>query len=397
MTLDDIFNESDEFGLLELREPQSNIKTEEDRLIDAFEEINTFYRDNEREPGRASMAEYSLASRLNNFKGNEEQKKMLKPFDRYNLLGEVEIDMASIDDILNEDDDMLLIDEDLSIFEYKHIPQVEERAEADFVARRTPMTEKEIKPYEEMFLKVHQEIKEGKRKLVTFSKAETNLFEGNFYLMDGLLLYLESANLKKELWEQKSGNRVRVEGRTRTIFENGTCSNMLFRSLGKQILKDGKMVTNSDEIIEKELFVNDNLVNEEDIKTGWIYVLKSKSLLPDIASIENLYKIGVSTVPVDERIQNAKNEATYLYADVHKVASYTCYNRNVNKLEKLLHRFFAEVCLDIDIEVVKGRRISPREWFVAPFEEIDRAIELILSEKIVYYRYDSEIQRIVLK
>ena len=34
---------------------------------------------------------------------------------------------------------------------------------------------------------------------------------------------------------------------------------------------------------------------------------------------------------------------------------------------------------------------------VAPFEEIDRSIELIITEKIVYYRYDSEIQRIVLK
>lgn len=397
LTLDDIFNEVDELGLLELKEPKSSIKTEEDRLIDSFEAINTFYQENDREPGRDSMSEYSLASRLSNFRKDEEQKKTLKPFDRYNLLGEVEIELASMDDILDELDDMLEVDDDLSIFEYKHIPQEEERAEADFVARRKPMSEKEFRPYEKMFLKVHEEIKEGKRKLVSFSHAETNLIPGNFYVMDGLLLYLESADLKREEWEQKSGNRIRLEGRTRTIFENGTCSNMLFRSLGKQILANGKMVTNSDESIEHKLFVDAKLLNEEDVKTGWIYVLKSKSTHPNIASIKNLYKIGTTAVSVDERIKNAANEATYLYAEVHKVAAYTLYNRNVDKLEELIHRFFAEVCLDIDVEVVKGKRVSPREWFVAPFEEIDKAIELILTEKIIDYKYDKELERIVRK
>lgn len=396
MTLDDIFND-DDLGLLNIKATKSTIKTEEDRLIDVFEEINTFYQENNREPGRNSMAEYSLASRLNNFRKNEEQKKILKPFDRYNLLGEVEVEMVSMDDILDELDDMLEMDDDLSIFEYKHIPREEERAEADFVARRKPMSEKEFRPYEQMFLKVHKEIKAGKRKLLPFSNAEKNLIAGNFYLMDGLLLYLESADLKKEVWKEKHGNVIRLEGRTKTIFENGTCSNMFFRSLGKQLLKNGKIITNSDEAIEHELFVNANMVSEEDVKTGWIYVLKSKSTHPDITSINNLYKIGYSSVPVDERIKNAANEATYLYADVQKVAAYTCYNRNAGKLEQLIHRFFAEVCLNIDIEIIKGKRISPREWFIAPFEEIDKAIELILTEQIVNYKYDKELEQIVEK
>jgi hypothetical protein len=248
-----------------------------------------------------------------------------------------------------------------------------------------------------MFQKVHQEIKEGKRQIKPFHNIEKNLLVGNFYLIDGVMLFLKEAKLEKAIRELKSGDRERVEGRTFTIFENGTYSNMLYRSLGKQIQKSGKLITNTHEGINNELYVNAGMVMEEDIKTGWIYVLKSKSTHPSISSIKNLFKIGFSSTPLDERIKNAKNEATYLYADVTKVSSYACYNRNADKLEQLLHRFFAEACLNVDIEIIQGKRITPREWFVVPFEEIERAIELILNEQIVNYKYDREIEKIILK
>jgi hypothetical protein len=172
---------------------------------------------------------------------------------------------------------------------------------------------------------------------------------------------------------------------------------MLFRSLGKQIQKDGKLITNTYEATENELFVNANLVMEEDVQTGWIYVLKSKSTNPKIASISDLYKIGFSSTPINERIKNAANEATYLFADVVKVSSYACYNRNADKLEQLLHRFFASACLDIDLFNEKDQRLNPREWFVVPFDIIEEAIELILNEDIVNYKYDNEAKLIIEK
>lgn len=392
-TLDEIFD-SDEFGLLDAAEKKSNIKSADDRLIDAFEEINTFFDKNGREPGTDSMTEYSLSSKLKNFRENETQKKILKPFDRYNLLGQVDIETPSIDDILSQENDLLDIDSDLSIFKYKHVPQ--DREEADFVAQRKSMKEKDFLPYESIFQNVHKEIREGKRKVIPFRNIEKNLHVDDFYIIDGVMVYLESADLKREVEQLKSGNRVRIDGRTRTIFENGTYSNMLYRSLGKQIQKSGKMITNPDYKIESDLFVSASGVGEEDFQTGWIYVAKSKSDRPEIASISNLFKIGHSTVPVNERVKNASNEATYLFADVHVLASYAIFNRNVEILENLLHRFFAEVCLDVDIEL-KGRRITPREWFVAPFEEIEKAIEFIINEQIVNYRYDKELERVVLR
>ena len=395
ISLDDIFND-DDFGLLDAKAKTSNLKSEEDRLIDSFEEINTFYDKNGREPNASSMSEYGLLAKLKNFRWDEEKKKIAKPFDRYNLLGEVDLEKPTIDDILNDDDFGLLdTDKDLSIFKYKNIPKPDERAESDFVAQRKPLKQKDFQPYELMFQKVHQEIKEGKRKIRPFYNIEKNLQVGNFYIVEGIMLYLESAELVQEQRELKSGNRVRTDGRTRTIFENGTYSNMLFRSLGKQIQKDGKLITNTYEATENELFVNANLVMEEDIQTGWIYVLKSKSPNPQIASIHNLYKIGFSSKPIDERIKNASNEATYLFGEVAKVSSYACYNRNADKLEQLLHRFFASACLDIDLFNEKGQRLNPREWFVVPFEIIEEAIELILNEDINNYKYDSDAKLII--
>lgn len=396
-TLDDIFSD-DDFGLLDSKPKTSNVKNEDDRLIDSFEEINSFIDKNAREPSASSMSEYNLLASLRHFKEDESSKKILKPFDRHNLLGYVEMDKPTIDDIFNDDDLGLLEgDGDLDIFKFKHTPKPQDTAETDFVAQRKPLKEKEFEKYEKMFQKVHQEVKEGKRQIKKFDNIEKNLHIGNFYMISGVLLYLESANLKQQVWEQKSGNRVRVEGRTRTIFENATYSNMLYRSLGKQIQKNGKLITNIDDKVEQGLFVDVNLVDEEDIQTGWIYVLKSKSENPDISNIKDLYKIGFSSISVDERIKNAKNEATYLFADVKKIATYQVYNRNADKLESLLHRFFAKTCLNVDLFNEKGQRITPREWFSVPFEVIEESIHLILNENIVNYEYDVMDKKIKLK
>lgn len=398
LTIEDIFDD-DDLGLLDVKVKTSTVKTDEERLIDSFEEINVFIDKNEREPNKSSMSEYGLLAKLKNFRENEEQKKVLKPFDRHNLLGYVEMEKQSIDDILNEDDELGLLDadNDLAIFKFKHTPRPEDRADADFVAQRKPIKEKDFEKYEKMFLQVHKEIKEGKRRIKPFTNIEKNLHVGDFYLMNGIMLYLESANLKKDEVDLGSGNRVRLEGRTRTVFENGTYSNMLYRSLGKQIQKDGKLITNTYDKIEQDLFVNSGLVKEEDVQSGWIYVLKTKSTKKELTEIKDLYKIGFASGSVDDRIKNAKNEATYLFADVKKIATYKVYNRNADKLEILLHRFFANACLDIDLFNEKGQRLNPREWFVVPFEVIEETILLILNENIVHYEYDTEAQRIKLK
>lgn len=383
-TLDDIFNE-DDFGLLDSNEKKSFIKTDEDRLLESFEEINSFFEKNKREPSN-SIAEYSLLARLKEFRNNENKKRIVKPFDRFNLLGEVEYETPSIDEILNDDELGLLdSDGDNSIFEFKHTPQIDKRAKADSIAQRKSLSDDDFAKYEVMFQNVHRDLKSGKRKMLPFNDAETNLQQGNFYLVDGLLAYLESTDAKRVL---KDKDGIRKDGPTFTIFENGTVSNLLFRSLAKAIQKNGKLITQPIDDIEKDLAINSGMVEEEDLQSGWIYILKSKSENPEIKNIKNLYKIGFSKVPVETRIKNASKEATYLYGDVEIIAKYSCYNMNIKSFESLLHRLFAAVCLDIDLYDADGKRFIPREWFVVPLNVINEAVELFISGGIVNYKFD---------
>src|SRR5690606_38903121 len=108
-------------------------------------------------------------------------------------------------------------------------------------------------------------------------------------------------------------------------------------------------------------------------------------------------KLGFSKLPVKERVKNASNEATYLFADVEIVAEYNCYSIDVQSLENLLHRFFATACLNLDVFDANGNRFAPREWFCVPLDIIDEAIQLVLNNTIFNYKYDNLQHKIVLK
>jgi len=68
---------------------------------------------------------------------------------------------------------------------------------------------------------------------------------------------------------------------------------------------------------------------------------------------------------------------------------------NPQKLEHLLHKFFGEACLDIEVTDNSGKKYVPREWFIAPIGIIDQAIQLIITGEIVNYKYDRENQVIM--
>src|SRR5690606_12714322 len=105
-------------------------------------------------------------------------------------------------------------------------------------------------------------------------------------------------------------------------------------------------------------------------------------------SIKNLFKIGYAS-NIEDRIRGAEKLPTYLMAPVDYVAGWKCYNMNTQKFEQLIHNFFGNSCLELDVFDEKGKRHSPREWFIAPIEVIEQAIELIINGKIMKYKYDA--------
>jgi hypothetical protein len=77
-----------------------------------------------------------------------------------------------------------------------------------------------------------------------------------------------------------------------------------------------------------------------------------------------IHKIGVTGQPVASRIANARNDPTFLLADVEVVAEYRLYNINRSKLEGLIHRALAPARLDLSAGDRFGKTVQPREWFL---------------------------------
>lgn len=348
-----------------------------DLEVERFLEIVEFVKEHGREPQKVpnDLAERKLASRLIGIRKNSERVEHLKHYDEIGLLEkrqtEVEIPkISSIEDILKRGSsellgDTVLNDSASSIFDTSSLKKV--TTMPDYVAKRKKI--KDFVKYEELFKKCHREITEGKRKIVPF-KNEQDIQPNSFFVLKGVLLYIETVGERKKI-------KGKTNARLRCIFENGTESDMLLRSLSAELYKHGRRVTDNEDTLLYH-------VREDDISTGFIYVLKSLSTNPQISSIKNLYKVGFTTGSVEKRIRNAENESTYLYAPVEIVATYQVYNMNGSKFETTIHHALADYNLDVMIQGPNGKMIVPKEWFVVTLEKLQEVIDDIVMKVNLY-------------
>ncbi len=378
--LKEIFD-NDPLGLLNVKPQTSPARTEDERLAASFQEINEFYQKNNREPkAGGSVQEHMLYSRLKSLRESESKMRILESQDKYGLLRAAKKTISSLEDIIGDDELGILNSNAEDIFNLKYVPK--EMTGPDYIAQRKPC--KDFKQFEDLFRQCQADLASGRRKLWPFAKGR-QIKKGYFFVLKGVLLYVA------EVGEEIRSKGGEVNARLRCIFENGTESDLLLRSLAAGLYKDGRRVT---ELDEKLLEAFDN-INADDQDTGHIYILKSLSDRPEIKSIENLYKIGFSRIPIQERIKTASQDPTFLMAPVSIVAAYHCYNLNPQKLELLLHTFFGKVCLNVDIYDAKGQRCIPREWFIVPLDIVEQAIQFLLTGEIVNYRYDPDKQEII--
>ena len=389
---DDIFTD-DFFKEVLVVEKKGN-KISSDKDIEDFQEINKFFSENNRIPkiGKVLGKERSLGKRLEGIVANKEKIKKLLPFDKYGLLKEYEIqeekemqiaedkvEYNSIDDILNDFDDIFKKSEadlesqlrDVSMYQtYKNTKILNEKKSFS-----EALSKEEFEKYDLMFKRIHEEINQGLRKVKSLNsdnKREIdilgNIEEGDIFIIKGLMLFI-----------QKKGEITLMEGRKKknakltVIFENGTINrNWLLNSLSAEISRSDAFK------VEKRLDENTQ-ISLNDLTTGYIYILKSLSEDPEIKAITNLYKIGFTSDSVEKRIANAKNEETYLLANVKIVATYEVRNFSAQRLEKALHYRFADKQLDISF-LIAGKKVSPREWFSISLDEIEKEINHILID-----------------
>ena len=374
----DLLND-DDLGLLDL-EKKAVSATPDDRLTESFMEINEFVSLHNTEPkSGGDIHEHKLASRLKHIRENKEQRDFLEKYDTHGLLKIEKKDIDTVSDIFGDDDLDLLSIEDSSVFNIKNVPEIrQDRSDPDFVAQREICAD--FDQYAHLFAQVQRDLKNGTKKLATF--VESEMRQGDFFVLSGVLIYLE------KIYDPYRGNSQKINRRTRCIYENGTESSVLLRSLGKRLSDAGFAVKDNQDIVS---------VEDGDSETGYIYVLKSLSDNPRVATIKNLFKIGFSTTRVEDRIKNAQQDPTYLMAPVSIVATYRCFNLNPQRFERLIHRFLGDSCLDVEITDNQGKSYTPKEWFIAPINVIDMAINLIIKGEIVNFTYDKDRQVIIAK
>lgn len=362
---------------------------QEERLIAGFEDILRFVDTHGRAPLHGEdrdIFERIYAVRLDRLRAMPDALSLLVPMDTHGLLTGERSSTVAADDL---DDDALLAelgDHSSDITQLRHVRSYEERKAAEEIANRTKC--EDFEQFKPLFEKVQRELKSGERRVITLeTRSLDEIQKGTYFIVGGQTAYI--AEEKGEF----TTDYDRRDMRLRVIYDNGTESEVLQRSLQRALHRD-KVARLISEPTAGPLFGDTQ--EPDDIESGTIYVLRSLSTHPYVTEHRELiHKIGVTGGKVDTRIANAMNDATYLLAAVEVVATYKLANINRTKMENIFHRIFAPAQLKLTIEDRFGNPVHPREWFLVPLHVIDEAVVAMRDGSIADLVYEPATARLV--
>jgi hypothetical protein len=274
------------------------------------------------------------------------------------------------------------------ITQLRHVTSRAEKRAAEEIANREKC--EDFETFKGLFDQVQKDLKDGLRQTKALGQSEVTLAEiqpGNFFIVGGQLAFIAGSTDAFVTQYERNDRRVRV------IYDNATEASVLSRSFQKALYRDvtARRVT---EQSAGPLF--GNTAEPDDLESGTIYVLRSKSAHPYVEEHRQLiHKVGVTGQPVASRIANARNDPTFLLADVDVVAEYRLYNINRTKLEGLIHRALGPARLDLSAGDRFGKTVQPREWFLVPLSAIDELVAKISDGSVTDFHYDPEQARFV--
>lgn len=392
LDLDDLRAELDEFASPEKKGGRS---AQEERIIAGFEDVQRFVEKHGRAPQHGEsrdIFERLYAVRLDRLRALAECRAILAPLDHQGLLTATAIAPAAPAEAMDDDELMAELTGAAGasdITELRHVRNSAEKRAAEEIADRQKC--EDFEQFKPLFAQVQSELENGLRTTRRFVKdagfLKAEIKAGQFFIVGGQTAYVAEVG---ELIKAPNGES---DARLRVIYSNGTESDLLLRSLQRALYKDeaGRRIT---EPSAGPLF-GDRL-EDDDIESGTIYVLRSLSNHPFVAEHRQLiHKIGVTGGKVETRIANAAHDATYLLAEVEVIATYKLADINRAKLENIFHRIFAPAQLDLTIPDRFGHPVRPREWFLVPLHVIDEAVQRIRDGSITNVIYDPQTARLV--
>lgn len=369
--LDSIFD-SDDLGLIDKVEIGKVSKKDTFNLTDAKErEVADWIEKNGRDPDENAkdVTEHRYAVRLKKIRDRNSAEKKEDVFDPFSD--------PALDSMIAAMDIPDLEDFTGSLIKQRKIKP------ADYISNRTHIDD--FSQYEPLFNTVQAELEKGVRKAIPFSAS--GMRPGRFYIAGGLLCFID------EVYEQEKNSFGRLDNRLHVVFANHTESYMLFATLQKIMSEEnGRAVTAPNESVFGNY--NDALI-EDEIDTGYIYVLRSLSTEPELKKYgKDFYKVGYTGGSVEKRISNAVNEPTYLCAPVQIVEKWRCTNINSKALETFLHKFLDGARVRIRVNGKDKSQVAS-EWFNVPLEILEAMVPMILDGSIVNYRYDPNLQKLI--
>ncbi|MDW8681984.1 GIY-YIG nuclease family protein [Streptococcus suis] len=282
--------------------------------------------------------------------------------------------MDDLDDILNDDSLFENFETDRTLFSTKRY-QGTVRSRSKSSSRQRVQTG--FDTYRKLFTQVHADIACGKRQIKSIEETSQGnrisrknpIKQGNFYVDNGIMLYV--VKIYDPQTNVEVGQSTDRKYKVHIVYENGTENHVWLLSLISSLYdkkRSGRLVTEPLDTI--------SMLGEETAHyhtTGYIYIVKYAGTDNRFLELDNLYKIGVAT-DIKKRLSNSPNEATYLYAPVHLVASYEIQNVSANKLEKYLHDAFSDKRVQLETISPTGKKVSVTEWFVVELEQIEQKI-----------------------
>lgn len=358
----------------------------EERIITGFEDIQRFVATHGRVPQHGEnrdIFERLYAVRLDRLRALPECWALLEPLDHQGLLAteQAAASTAEVPDLEDLAAELAGAAEASDITALRHVRPSAEKRVAEEIADRKPC--KDFETFRPLFERVQTDIQTGMRQSQPIEAGRRAIEAGDFFVLDGLTLYVA------EIGEPLKTTAGEVDRRLRVIYSNGAESNLLLRSLQRAFYNDPAARRLASPETGQLTLGGD--FDADDVESGTIYVLRSLSTDPYVAQHRELiHKIGVTGGKVESRIANAEHEATYLLAKVEVVATYKLAGIRRTRLESLLHRLFAPARLNITIHDRFGHPVQPEEWFLVPLFVIDEAVERIKDGSVINYVYDLE-------
>lgn len=280
----------------------------------------------------------------------------------------------------------IFADEAFSDFSDLGAPEMSDVSKLKGGWRRDDQDSAQRQPCEnfEHFRARFEEIDAGLRQgtIVTSNNRSGILSDDDMFLWSGLIAIFSGEKMEDH---KTQGMRRHV------IFSNGTEGWLKETTIGRS-MHDYTYMNKKAECKRLARVTSSVIPGSEQTDSdisGYLYVVRTTSDKEELSAYkDHIIKIGCTKNPVGTRLNNAANDATFLFSPADLLHSFELKGLDPMKVEQVIHAFFGSVRMNITLQDRFEKPVSVNEWFLLNPSLVEEALALILSGELNYHRFD---------